>query len=57
VILRTTDGQRWERVAAPAEVTAWAAVVAHDAMNATVVADDLRRFSTQDGGQTWTQQP
>jgi hypothetical protein len=35
----------------------WAAVAAHDAMSATVVAEDLRRFSTTDGGRTWMQQP
>ena len=57
VILRTTDGQQWQRVAPPGGVTGdWATVVAHDAMNATVVAGDLRRFSTEDGGRTWTQQ-
>jgi photosystem II stability/assembly factor-like uncharacterized protein len=58
VILRTTDGQRWERIAPPPGVTSeWAAVAAHDAMVATVVAGDLRRFSTSDGGRTWTLQP
>jgi photosystem II stability/assembly factor-like uncharacterized protein len=57
VILRTTDGQRWERIAAPPDVTGeWAAVAAYDALTATVVADDLRRYSTQDGGETWTLQ-
>jgi hypothetical protein len=57
VILRTTDGQRWERIPTPADVTGeWAAVAAYDALTATVVADDLRRYSTQDGGQTWTLQ-
>ncbi len=57
VILRTTDGERWERIMGPAGVTSeWAAVAAHDDMTATVVADDLRRYSTQDGGRTWTLQ-
>ena len=57
VILRTTDGVSWQRVASPDSATGdWAAVVAHDALGATVVAADLRRFSTQDGGRTWTQQ-
>jgi Photosynthesis system II assembly factor YCF48/Putative zinc-finger len=57
VILRATDGQRWERIDAPAGMTSeWAAVAAYDAMTATVVAEDLRRFSTEDGGRTWTEQ-
>jgi photosystem II stability/assembly factor-like uncharacterized protein len=57
VILRTTDGLSWQRVASPAGITGeWSAVVAHDALIATVVAADLRRFSTEDGGRTWAQQ-
>jgi hypothetical protein len=57
VILRTTDGQNWQRISPPAGVTGqWAAVAAYDAMSATVVADDLRRYATRDGGLTWTQQ-
>ena len=57
VILRTTDGVSWQRVASPDSATGdWAAVVAHDALGATVVAADLRRFSTQDGGRTWALQ-
>ena len=55
VILRTSDGEHWQRVASPNGFTGdWAAVVARDALNATVVAADLRRFSTVDGGRTWT---
>jgi photosystem II stability/assembly factor-like uncharacterized protein len=58
VILRTTDGQRWERIAPPAGMTGeWIAISARDAMTATASANDLRRFSTEDGGKTWTQQP
>jgi photosystem II stability/assembly factor-like uncharacterized protein len=57
VILRTTDGVRWQRVASPNGATGdWAAVVARDALSASVVAADRRRFSTEDGGRTWTQQ-
>jgi len=57
VILRTTDGELWQRIAPPNGATGdWAAVVAYDALTATVVAADLRRFWTQDGGRTWTQQ-
>jgi Photosynthesis system II assembly factor YCF48/Putative zinc-finger len=58
VILRTTDGQRWERITPPAGMTGeWIAISARDAMTATASANDLRRFSTEDGGKTWTQQP
>jgi hypothetical protein len=57
VILRTTDGANWQRIAAPEGATGdWVAVVAYNAMTATVVAADLRRFSTADGGSTWTLQ-
>ncbi len=59
IILRTTNGQQWQPVAAPSGTTAdWGAVSARDAMSATVVSADavVRRFSTTDGGRTWTQQ-
>jgi hypothetical protein len=57
VILRTVDGRHWERVTPPAGVTGgWAAVVAYDSMTATVVSNDFRRYSTRDGGKTWTLQ-
>lgn len=59
VILRTTNGQQWQTVAPPSGATAdWGAVMARDAMSATVVSAeaDGRRFSTEDGGRTWTQQ-
>jgi len=58
VILRTTDGVQWQRVAPPqgTATTDWVGVEARDALNATVTADDGRRFSTTDGGRTWTLQ-
>jgi photosystem II stability/assembly factor-like uncharacterized protein len=57
VILRTTDGEHWQSIAAPGDFAGeWAAVVAHTDVRATVVAEDLRSFSTQDGGRTWTLQ-
>ena len=57
LILRTTDGEHWERITGPPGVTVeWAAIAAHNAMSATAVAEDLRRFSTEDGGRTWVQQ-
>jgi hypothetical protein len=56
VVLVTTDGQRFTRVAAPA-TTALVAVTAADARTATVTLADGRRFSTTDGGATWTPVP
>ena len=59
-IARTLDGQRWDRVAPPAQATGnasklpdWTGIVASDAQSATVTADDGRRFATSDGGKTW----
>jgi photosystem II stability/assembly factor-like uncharacterized protein len=58
VILRTTDGQSWTRIAPPAAVTAqWSVIAAHDAMTATLFTNDFRRFTTTDGGQTWSLEP
>jgi len=55
VVLRTIDGEHWQRVASPAGVIDWTGIAASDALHATVVAD-RRRFVTEDGGQTWKQQ-
>jgi hypothetical protein len=58
IILRTTDGQSWTRILPPPGVIAqWSVIAAHDAMSATVFADDFRRFVTADGGQTWSLEP
>jgi hypothetical protein len=57
VILRTTDGEHWESIAPPSGFAGeWAAIVAHTDARATAIAEDLRSFSTQDGGRTWTLQ-
>jgi hypothetical protein len=57
VILRTINGQQWQRIAPPAGVTGdWVTVVVRSATSATVVGP-IRRFSTEDGGMTWTEQP
>jgi len=65
IILRTEGGQRWQRVAPPlaAQPAApagppldWIGVEARDALSATVISRDLRRFATSDGGRTWVQQ-
>jgi photosynthesis system II assembly factor YCF48-like protein len=51
-VLRTTDGERWEKVTAPATVDL-VGVQARDAKSAEVTAADGRKFSTEDGGKTW----
>jgi hypothetical protein len=61
IILRTTDGANWQRVSLPAALTAngaldLSAVQASDALHATITATGGRRFTTRDGGKTWTAQ-
>ena len=56
VILRTTDGERWQRAVSPDATADWTAIEAGDALHATVTSSDRRRFATEDGGQTWKQQ-
>jgi photosystem II stability/assembly factor-like uncharacterized protein len=51
-ILRTDDGERWQRVGSPTSAN-FAAVSAIDASSATVTTADGRRFSTSDTGRTW----
>jgi hypothetical protein len=64
-ILRTEDGEHWERVAAPPAAQAvapqspapdWINVEARDALHATIISRDLRRFVTEDGGRSWLQE-
>jgi len=52
-ILRTTNGTHWKTISAPAE-TDFVRVEATDALNATVTAMDGRKFSTSDGGKSWS---
>lgn len=52
VVLRTTDGRNFSRVAFP-EMTDLSSVQATDARSATVTASDGRVFTTSDGGATW----
>ncbi|HEX5215025.1 MAG TPA: YCF48-related protein [Vicinamibacterales bacterium] len=54
VVLLTTDGQIWRRLAFP-ELTALVAVTATDAVSATVRTADGRDFVTKDAGITWIQ--
>lgn len=55
-ILRTTDGEHWEKISSPIPAD-WTAVKARDAMNATVIAAGGQRFVTADGGRTWRALP
>jgi hypothetical protein len=68
IILRTTDGIHWQRLSGPGGAAAngqsspgpaapdWVAITATDALHATIVAGDSRRFTTADGGVTWVPQ-
>jgi hypothetical protein len=67
VILRTTDGIHWQRLSSPGGAAAngppiprpaldWVGITATDALHATIVAGDSRRFTTADGGVTWVPQ-
>ena len=53
IVLLSTDGRSWRRIAFPdsADLTS---VRAADDRSATVNTSDGRAFSTTDGGQTWT---
>jgi hypothetical protein len=52
-ILRTTNGTHWKTIGAPA-VADFVRVEASDALNATVTAMDGRKFTTADGGKSWS---
>lgn len=53
LVLRTTDGATWEARPFP-EPADLVAVAAAGALQATVTTRDGRRFTTEDGGGTWT---
>ncbi len=53
IVLRTTDGRGFERVAFP-ETTDLTAFQAADGLSASVSATDGRMLQTTDGGTTWT---
>jgi photosystem II stability/assembly factor-like uncharacterized protein len=53
IVLRTTDGRRWERVPFPEPVDL-ESVQAVDVQTAVVTTSDGRTFRTTDAGQTWT---
>jgi hypothetical protein len=52
-VLRTTNGTHWKTISPPAE-TDFVRVEATDALTATVTATDGRKFSTSDGGKSWS---
>ena len=56
LVLRTTDGERWERTTAPA-ATHLRDIDALDRFDATVSTADGRRFRTVDGGAQWAPLP
>lgn len=57
VILRTTDGETWQRVASPNRLMVdWTNIQATDADHASINSSDHRSFRTEDGGKTWTTQ-
>jgi hypothetical protein len=62
IILRTEDGDHWQQVtppllqAAAGAIPDWTGIEARDALHATIISRDLRRFATEDGGHTWVPQ-
>ena len=66
IIVRTEDGEHWQRVMPPSFVGAagaqnvappdWISIEARDELHATIVSRDLHRYATADGGRTWVQQ-
>jgi hypothetical protein len=53
VIYLTKDGTNWTKIRLPAQVD-FVQVAATSASSATVTAADGRKFSTRNGGKTWT---
>jgi photosystem II stability/assembly factor-like uncharacterized protein len=52
-ILRTTDGEHWERLASPAK-SDLIGIDARDAQTAVLrTSDKLTKYVTRDGGKTW----
>jgi hypothetical protein len=55
VILRTTDGEHWEKIASPGLFN-WTRIVAEDAQRAIITSADQKQYVTTDGGKTWMPQ-
>jgi photosystem II stability/assembly factor-like uncharacterized protein len=48
---------QWQRIPPPSGPTVdWVGLEARDALRATIVAADGRRFATEDAGRTWIPQ-
>ena len=56
IVLRTTDANKWQTIAPPADAD-FASVTAVDASSATVATADGHQFKTSDGGKHWTVAP
>ena len=54
MVLLSTDGESWRRLSSPDMTADLVAVTARDAVAATVTTADGRRYTTIDGGGTWT---
>ena len=64
IILRTEDGEHWQRVALPSTAQTgasqtpapdWIGVEARDALHVTITSRDGGRIVTEDGGRNWVQ--
>jgi hypothetical protein len=55
-VLRTVDGERWQTIAFPNRADL-VRIDASSAISATVTTTDARRFTTDDGGETWREGP
>ena len=57
IILRTTDGETWQRVPPPNGLMLdWTRIKAADALHISITSSDGRGFRTENGGNTWTPQ-
>ncbi|MBA2260209.1 MAG: hypothetical protein H0W18_15040 [Acidobacteria bacterium] len=54
VVLLSTDGETWRRLAFPDKTADLVGVTARDAVAATVTTADGRKYSTTDAGRAWT---
>ncbi len=52
IILRTTDGEHWEKIASP-EPLNWVRIAAKDAQRASVISKEGKSYATSDGGRNW----
>lgn len=62
-IARTVDGEHWDLIPPPTQAAGaggvqpdWIGISALDALGATLISADGRKFTTSDGGMTWQRQ-